>query len=178
MKQNKKKPTKRRFISLNSRIGEFSHSKKLIIKLILLPLVALGIFYCGYITYNKLCSIYNTQSLVNNESDQIIIKATPHFSEANIRESFGIRLGTNLATIDFKAKRAQILKKRPLLSNILISRNLTRKSVTIIAEERKPIARINYKKNKFDRESWLVTDSHGIVFDYSLNDSHMLPIIK
>lgn len=178
MKQDKKKPLKRRFVSLNSRIGEISHSKKLVIKLILLPLVIIGIFYCGYITYTKLLSIYNTQSIVNNESDQIIIKATPHFSEANIRESFGIRHGSNLATIDFMAKRDQILKKRPLLSNILINRNLARKSVTIIAEERKPIARINYKKNNYGRESWLVADSNGVVFDYSLNDSQMLPIIK
>lgn len=182
MKTNKKKPARRRFFSLKSRAGgELSHGKRLVVKAVLLPValavVAGGVFYCGYKTYCKLLDIRCSQAVVTDETEQIVIKASKHFSEANIRESFGLKKGCNLALIDFEEKRRQILKKRPLLSNVTITRMLPRK-VTITVEERVPVARVNYRKNRGERESWLVVDSEGVVFDYSLNDSHMLPVIK
>jgi hypothetical protein len=182
MKHNKAISRARRPASLKSRLDELPRSKRLAIKGILLPIalaaVVSGVFFCAYKTYRKLLDICNSQSVVIDETEQIKIHATPHFSEANIRESFGLKNGCNLAMIDFRAKREQILKKRPLLSDITITRNLTRKSVTITAEERRPVARINYKRNGAGRESWLVVDLDGVVFDYSLNDSQMLPVIK
>lgn len=182
MKEKKTRLSRRRETTLKSRLEEFSHSNRLLLKGIIIPGVLLalicGVFFLGYKACNKLLSICNAQSVVRDENEQIKIFATPHFSEANIRESFGLRGGCNLATIDFKAKRAQILTKRPLLSDITVTRNLACNSVTITARERKPVARINYRKTDAGRESWLVVDSNGIVFDFSLNDSQMLPVIK
>lgn len=181
MKSDKHKP-KRRLTSLKSRTGELSPGKRLVIKAVVVPAaligVCCGVFFCGYKAYDKLLAVRNSQSVVTDEIDQVVIHASPHFSEANIRESFGLRNGCNLATIDFEEKREQILRKRPLLCNVIITRNLAAKSVTIAVEERKPIARINYVKNRGERESWLVVDGEGVVFDYTLDDSHMLPVIK
>ncbi len=183
MKQNKTTPRKRRSKVLKSRIDELSHSKRLMIKGFLLPamLIAVlcGLFFCARKAYSNLLDVCNAQSVVSDESEQITINATRHFSEANIRESFGLREGCNLATIDFEKKREQTLKKRPILSDITITRNLARKRVTITAHERKPVARINYTRGGTTRgENWLVVDLEGVVFDYSLDDSQMLPIIK
>lgn len=182
MKQNKTRPAGRRTVSLRSRLDDLSGSKRLLIKGVIAPAVIIalagGVLFCACKVCGKLLEICDSQSVVSDEIAQITIHATPHFSEANIRESFGLKNGCNLANIDFRAKREQILKKRPLLSNITVTRNLTRKSVTITAEERKPVARINYARNADRRESWLVVDLEGVVFDYSLNDSQMLPVIK
>lgn len=178
MKSNKPSST-RRHASLKNIDRNFTSENRRIILAIILPIIviALGYFaYCGLSkVYDKLSAIRNTQSLIVDESAQITIKASPHFPEANIKELFKLKKGTRLADIDFEKCREKILKKYPILSNITIHKKLPNK-VTICVEERKPMARVNYEAG--ERVSWLVVDSNGVVFNFPLNDSHTLPIIK
>lgn len=180
MKTDKKNKPRRYHASLKSRNGGLSPAKRLVLKAFLIPVVfataAYAVFVCCYKAYSKLLDIRNSQSVVIDEDEQIEINASPHFSKANIMESFGLRKGCNLSEIDFREKRAKILKKRPLLKNITVTRILPKKLIVSV-EERKPVARVNYTKKPGEREGWLVVDSEGIVFDYSLNDSNFLPVI-
>lgn len=148
--------------------------------------------------YKKGIAMRNEQSVVNEEiarrisssnagggrtvtaeeTKQIQITPSPHFTEEHIRKTFGLTNGCNLAAINFVEKREMALKTYPLLRNIKISR-IHPDKVKLSVEERKPVARINiiHPKDNGGRPFWMVVDSEGVVFDYSLKDSRTLPKI-
>lgn len=119
-----------------------------------------------------------SQAATAEETKQIQITPSQHFTEEHIRKTFGLTNGCNLAAINFVEKREMALKTYPLLRNIKISR-IHPDKVKIAVEERKPVARINivHPKDNQGRPFWMVVDSEGVVFDYSLKDSRSLPKI-
>ena len=90
-----------------------------------------------------------------------------------IAENLGLRVGANLAEIDFAEKRREILKKIPTLRTISISRVMPAK-LRVVAEERTPVARLGVRGQR--RPSGRVVDAEGVVF-ICQRDTQLLPTI-
>lgn len=197
-----KKTRSKRTTSLKSANGELSASNNRMLKFAIFAVLALtAVVLAAHLifkAYQKGIAMRNEQSVVNEEiirhitgsnaggnqaapaeeAKQIQITPSQHFTEEHIRKAFGLTNGCNLATINFVEKREMALKTYPLLRNIKISR-IHPDKVKIAVEERKPVARINiiHPKDNQGRPFWMVVDSEGVVFDYSLKDSRSLPKI-
>ena len=124
--------------------------------------------------YDKLKDIYEEQCVIEDPSLQVAISSGKMVKADVLAEEFGLRKGANLATIDFNAKREQILKKIPNLKSISIRRQLPDK-VKIVTEERAPVARMNVRGNR--HETGRVVDTEGMVFIWQ-RGTQMLPIIR
>lgn len=118
--------------------------------------------------------IYLEQCVIVSMDDQVKLTAGKMVHPDTIKEALGLKVGANLALIDFKERREQLLKKAPNLRNIFITRHLPDK-VTIETEERVPVARINLKGRK--APSGLVVDADGVVFSWA-RGTGMLPMIR
>lgn len=171
MTTGKKKTT--RLHSANSGGLRLSPGKKLAFKALLL-LVLLGSLAYGICKgCAALNSIWQAQCIIRDPA-QIEVIATPNISKNLVRDLFDIKTGANLAEIDFRSKRREILRKYPTFREIYISRNLPDK-VKISVEERKPIARINCNPS---RATWDSVDKEGVVFNFPLSATTTLPVIK
>lgn len=136
-----------------------------------ITLAAAAIGFC--IGYAQLRGIYEEQCVITDREKQVTI----HTSGQNIKtglilELFGLTNGNNLATIDFKSRRDDILTAYPAIRDLTI-RRLPPDRVEISVEERDPVARMSHRGNPAITR---VVDSEGMVFSRSANRS-TLPII-
>lgn len=150
-----------------------NEGRKITLAIIAMLLISGAIFglvkACGVLR-----DIYLEQCVIVNVDEQVKLTAGKMVHPDTIKEALGIKVGANLALIDFKTRRLELLKKAPNLRNIFITRHLPDK-VTIETEERVPMARINLKGRK--SPSGLVVDSDGVVFSWA-RGTGMLPMIR
>ncbi|MCR5751627.1 MAG: FtsQ-type POTRA domain-containing protein [Kiritimatiellae bacterium] len=126
------------------------------------------------IGYEKLRDAWLEQCVVRSMAEQVEIESGKMVKADVIAENLGLRPGANLATIDFEAKRAAMLKKIPNLRDVKISRRLPDK-VTVAVEERTPVVRLGVRGVK--KSSDRVADTEGVVF-LCARGTGLLPIIR
>lgn len=132
----------------------------------------------------KLCSVWAAQCVVRDVRSQVEVRATPHVNEDLILGLLRVTNGCNLATMDFSAAREAILRSQPMIRNLEISRRLP-DGLVVSVEERVPVARVNYSSMKIrlprggiaDHGRWDAVDADGVVFNFSLDDTKLLPRI-
>ena len=138
-------------------------------------IVILAAFGVGSVLgYEKLRSICLEQCIVTDMASQVEISAGKMIHPSIVAEELGLRTGANLALIDFSEKRKQLLAKVPNLRDVRISRRLPDK-VTVITEERVPVARMGLKGK--DRVTGRVVDTEGMVFVWQ-RGTQTLPTIR
>lgn len=149
-----------------------SHSRSVpvILSFIVVIVVAIGLI----IGFDRLKEIWQEQCRITDFEDQVSIASGKMVKSDVIADIFGIKLGANLAKIDFADRREKALEKIPNLRDIRISRRLPNR-VTITIEEREPIARMGIRNGKSDTGK--VVDSESVVF-YCARGTQLLPIIR
>ena len=155
----------------NAAAAPGSRKRAIVASLVTILLVAAVTGLC--IGFVQLRDIFNEQRVISDRELQVIV----HTSGQNIKtglitEMFGLTNGNNLATIDFKGKRNEILTAYPAIRDLTI-RQLPPDRVEISVEERDPVARMSYKGNTSITR---VVDAEGVVFPRSANRS-TLPVI-
>ena len=120
-----------------------------------------AIAICIRIGYNRLKDLYLEQCVIRNMTTQVEITSGKMVHPSTVAEEFGLKVGRNLAEIDFARKREEVLAKIPNLLTIKVTRKLPDK-VFITAVERTPIARMGIRGDK--RTTGRVVDSEGMVF--------------
>jgi len=111
--------------------------------------------------YNQLRSLCHEECVIRDMTEQVEISSGKMVLPSTIAEELGLKVGANLATIDFSAKRKEILARIPNLRAIRISRKLPDK-VIVTAEERTPIARMGIRGKRI--VTGRVVDTEGVVF--------------
>lgn len=137
---------------------------------VLLVLAAIG----AVIGYGKLREIYLAQCVITDMSAQVAIRPGAMVHPANIAEGLGLKVGANLATIDFDRKRRELMKEIPNIRDLRISRTLPDK-VSVVVEERTPFAKLNIRGNR--ATTGKVVDANGVVF-YWQRGTQTLPTIR
>ena len=94
--------------------------------------------------FGKLRDIYLEQCVITDMASQVSITSGKMVKADVLAENLGLRVGANLALIDFERKREEALRRIPTLRSISISRRLPDK-VVVVAEERTPIAKMGLK---------------------------------
>jgi hypothetical protein len=156
------KPNK---ITSNRRISTIAVAGSLAVAAVLIAVV---------ISFEKLREIWLEQCVVRDLDEQVSVTSGKMVKGDVITGEFGLTNGANLALIDFKRKREEILRKIPNLRSISVSRRLPDK-VVITTEERTPIARLNLRERK--STTGKVVDSEGVVF-ICQRGTQMLPVIR
>lgn len=128
----------------------------------------------GVFAYGKLRDLYIEQSVISDMDSQVEIVSGKMVLPGTIAEEFGLRVGVNLATIDFVQKRNDLLARIPNLRSIKISRTLPDK-VRIVTEERTPIAKLVLGDGR--TAAGRVVDAEGVVFVW-LRGTQTLPTIR
>jgi hypothetical protein len=148
--------------------------KKTGILFIAAMVVVVVIIVAGIVCYGKLRDLWLEQCVINDFETQVSITSGRMVKADVIAEEFGLKKGANLALINFRKKRSDILEKIPNIKSISVSRTLPDK-VAISFEERTPSARVltKSKKSRYGR----VVDSDGVVFIFQ-NGTDMLPVIR
>lgn len=141
-----------------------------VLALVILVLVGVGVL----LGYEKLRDLWREQCVIRDMEHQVVIQSGKMVKADVIAALFGLKVGANLATIDFAEKRRTTLEKVPNLRDLRIRRFLPDR-VTIAIEEREPIARLNIQGRKGD--SGKVVDSEGVVFCCS-RGTQLLPVIR
>lgn len=124
--------------------------------------------------YTTLRTLWLEQCVITDMERQVSISSGKMVKADVLAEFFGLKPGANLALIDFRARRTEALKRIPNLRSLSVSRHLPDR-ISIVAEERKPIARMSYRNWK--KITGRVVDGDGIVFD-CIPGTSMLPIIR
>ena len=144
----------------------------LIATAVIIALAALGVG--AALGYDKLREIYLEQCVITDMASQVEISAGKMVHPSTIAEELGLRVGANLALIDFSAKREELLAKVPNLREVRISRRLPDK-VIISTDERVPVARMGLKGK--GSVTGRVVDTEGMVFVWQ-RGTQTLPIIR
>lgn len=153
----------------------------LVITVLVILLTALG--YGGCRLYQHLHERWLAQFVVTDYKTQISISATPHIQEEVARVWFGLTNNCNLAKIDFMELREKVLKEHPIVRELNVTLHVPN-HLEISMEERKPIARINFRPMPIQqrpdnpRYTWDVVDADGVVFNFPPRDSVSLPCIR
>ena len=143
--------------------------------LVMAAILALGALGFGVVVgYEKIKDVYLEQCVVTDMSAQVMITSGKMVKADVIAENLGLRVGTNLATVDFAEKRKQLLEKVPNLRAISISRRLPDK-VIVAAEERIPVARLGLSRSR--KPTGRVVDTEGMVFDWQ-RGTQTLPLVR
>lgn len=132
--------------------------------------VAVGLL----VGYEKLRDLWLEQCVVTDMASQVTIESGKMVKADVIAENFGLKVGANLALIDFAKKRKDVLKQIPELREITIRRKLPAK-VSITIEERVPVARMGIRGSK--ARTVHVVDTDGVVFRCA-RDTRLLPVIR
>ena len=144
----------------------------LIVTAIVILLIILGVG--ALLVYDKLKAVYLEQCVISDMPSQVEITSGKMVHPSTIAEELGLRVGANLALIDFAVKRAELLEKVPNLRSIRIARQLPDK-VIVTAEERTPVARMGLKGKT--KETGRVVDTEGMVF-ICQRGTQTLPVIR
>ena len=137
---------------------------------VLLVILALGAVF----GYEKLRDLYLEQCVITDMPSQVQISSGKMVHPSTIAEELGLRPGSNLALIDFTAKREELLAKVPNLRRVRIERHLPDK-VIVTAEERTPVARLGLKGK--NTATGRVVDTEGMVFLWQ-RGTQTLPVIR
>lgn len=144
----------------------------LVVTAVLILLVAFGVG--AVLGYDKLKAVYLEQCIITDMARQVEISSGKMVHASTIAEELGLRVGANLALIDFAAKREALLARVPNLRSVRISRHLPDR-VTVVTEERTPVARMGLKgKNTVTGR---VVDTEGVVFVWQ-RGTQTLPTIR
>ncbi|MCR5414980.1 MAG: FtsQ-type POTRA domain-containing protein [Kiritimatiellae bacterium] len=151
--------------------------------------LSLAAFLCALaaatVAYRKMRRVWEDQCVVEDVKGEsggrrtVTVSATPHISEENVFEWFGLTNGCNLAKIDFDGMRKTVMRERPIVRDVQITRRLP-DGVDIVLSERIPVARVNIRRRRVGkgvRTTWDAVDAEGVVFLYNLGDSAHLPLI-
>lgn len=138
--------------------------------LVLVVALAFGVAF----GYEKLHQLWIDQCEITNMERQVSISSGKMVKADVLAGIFGLKVGANLALIDFAAKREEALAKIPNIREIRIQRFLPGR-VTITFEEREPIARLSLRGQK--GASAKVADADGVVF-MCARGTQLLPIIR
>jgi len=138
----------------------------------ILALAAAGVGF----TYaaGRLRDIYLEQCVIRDVPAQVSVSAGKMVKADVIAENLGLVAGANLATLDLKRKREDLLAKVPNLQSIRISRRLPDR-ISVVAEERVPVARMGIRGSR--KESGRVVDTEGMVFVWQ-RGTQSLPVIR
>jgi len=123
---------------------------------------------------NALQKLWLEQCIIKDVSKQVTIVTGNHVKSGVILDGFGLKEGANLAQIDFKAKRLELLARVPNIKSLVIARQLPDR-VKITVNEREPVARMGIKGQK--NMTGRVVDADGVVFLRRIG-TDMLPIIR
>ncbi len=148
------------------------YNRRLLAACCILPLLFALIFGAKY-GYDKLRTICEHECIIRDMATQVEITSGKMVLPSTIAEELGLKVGVNLATIDFNAKREYLLKKIPNLRSIRILRRLPDK-ISIISEERTPIARMGIHGKR--KVTGRVVDTEGVVFVFQ-RGTQTLPTI-
>ena len=149
-----------------------SGRKRLVVALA--AVVAVAAIAAAAICYSRLVELYHEQCVITDMAEQVEITSGKMVKPDVIAENMGLRVGANLAEIDFTKKREEILKKIPTLRTISVLRILPGK-VRIVAEERSPVAKLSIRGQR--RTTGRVVDSEGMVF-LCQRGTQLLPTIS
>lgn len=144
----------------------------LVVTAALVLLVTLGVG--AVLGYDKLKAIYLEQCVITDMARQVEISSGKMVHPSTIAEELGLRVGANLALIDFAAKREELLARVPNLRRVRISRHLPDR-VSVVAEERTPVARMGLKGKS--AVTGRVVDTEGMVFVWQ-RGTQTLPTIR
>lgn len=135
-------------------------------------LVVLGIGVS--VAYSRLRELWLEQCVLTDVSSQVTVSSGKMVSPDAILEAFGLRNGVNLALVDFAQKRADALRRYPILRSISVTRHLPDR-VEIAVIERAPSVRIGVTGQR--TETGRVADEEGVVFNCRRGTS-ALPVIR
>lgn len=124
--------------------------------------------------YEKLHALWIEQCVITDMEEQVHIDSGKMVKADVLAGIFGLKVGANLALIDFDAKREEALSKIPNIREIYVKRHLPNR-VTILFEEREPVARLSLRGQK--GASAKVADTEGVVF-MCARGTQLLPIIR
>ena len=140
---------------------------------LLAAICACAVAFAAAMGFSRLREAYEEQCVIEDIAEQVDISSGKMVKPDVIAENLGLRVGTNLARIDFAERREEILKKIPTLRDISITRTMPRR-LRIVAEERVPVARLGLRGRK--GVTGRVVDSEGMVF-FCQRGTHLLPTI-
>ena len=144
-------------------------------KVVIGAVVLLAFLVGGLVfSYGKLKELYIEQCEIHDMAAQVSITSGKMVRPGTIAEVFGLKVGANLATINFAEKRADVLKTIPNLKDIRITRHLP-DGISINAEERTPIAKMGIHGDR--NITGRVVDAEGMVFD-CMRGTQTLPTIR
>ncbi|MBO6167547.1 MAG: FtsQ-type POTRA domain-containing protein [Kiritimatiellae bacterium] len=132
--------------------------------------LAAGVFFA----FTHLRRLWLEQSTITDVARQVTIVTGSHVKSGVILDGFGLTNGANLATIDFKARRSELLGKVANIRSLSIERHLPDRVVITVAE-REPVARLGVKGQK--GTTGKVVDAEGVVFLRRVGTG-MLPVIR
>lgn len=127
--------------------------------LVVLTAIAIAI----YAAYSQLRTLWIDQCQIVDVARQVKVHTGKHILPGVILERFGLKKGANLALIDFRGKREEILRDIPNIRELKVERHLPDR-VEIAVEERVPIARLRPARGKV-RLGGNVVDDEGVVFE-------------
>lgn len=126
----------------------------------------------GYGRLRELCA---EPCRITDMSEQVEIVSDGKLLPAEaIAADFGLRVGVNLADVDFGARREEILRRRPALKSLSVTRILPDR-VLIRAEERTPAVRLGVSGRK--GSTGKVADADGAVFE-RVSGTRSLPLVR
>lgn len=141
---------------------------------ILAVVAVLGAAVGLFAGFTRLRELWIEQCVITDVTRQVTIETGSHVKPGIVLDGFGLRNGANLALIDFKAKRAELMAKVPNIRTLAVSRKLPDR-VVITVGEREPVARLALKGQR--NATGRVVDAEGVVFMRRVG-TEMLPVIR
>ena len=136
---------------------------------------AIAVAVGGVVGYGRLRALCAEPCVLADMSEQVEIVSDGKLLPAEaIAADFGLRVGVNLAEIDFGARREEILRRRPALKSLSVTRILPDR-VLIRAEERTPAVRLGVSGRR--GASGRVADADGAVFE-RVSGTRSLPLVR
>ena len=140
---------------------------------IALAVVAAIVLAAAVAGFGRLRNMYLEQCVIKDMSAQVSITSGRMVKADVIAENLGLKPGANLAKMDFKRGREELLKRIPTLRRVKITRHLPDK-LSITAEERIPVAKMGVRGRR--DLTGRVVDEEGVVFP-CLRGTQLLPTI-
>jgi len=136
--------------------------------------LSLAVLVALVVAYVKFRDLWIEQCEITDFGAQVKIASGRMVKADVIAEKLGLKEGANLATIDFRAKREELLKSIPNLRDVVIRRRMPG-GVEITIEERVPAVKLNQPGRR--QVSGYVADAEGVVF-LSQRGTQALPTIR